>query len=89
MFSNWAAAFQLYDIRFLDAIYERKYLHFLQNFFQDQKNVINPDDLSDRFNGAGLYETTPLVKRLLQLSSVKQIAGLRPFAIPNSMWMKR
>jgi hypothetical protein len=83
---NWAAAFQLYDIRDLDALYEHKYLAFVQNFFQDQKGIQLRDDLSDRFNGTGVYSlTTPLAERLLELSSVKYIVTLTPFAIPNRM----
>jgi hypothetical protein len=86
LFPNWAAAFQLYDIRDLDALYEHKYLAFIQNFFQDQKSLNLQYDLRDRFNGTGTYElTTPLVQRLLELSSVKYIASLRQFIIPNRM----
>ena len=86
LFPNWSAAFQLYDIRDLDALYERKYLTFVQNFFHDQKGLNFHDDMGDRFMGTGAYElTTPLAKRLLQLSSVKYIATLTPFAIPNRM----
>jgi len=84
LFPNWAAAFQLYDIRNLDAMYDRKYLPFIQNFFSDQKNVSFQYDLGDRFNGIGSYSlTTPLAERLLQLSSVKYIATVRPFTVPN------
>jgi hypothetical protein len=86
LFPNWAAAFQLYDIRNLDAMYDKKYLPFVQDFFSDQKNVSFQYDLGDRFNGIGPYSlTTPLAERLLQLSSVKYIATLRPFTIPNPM----
>ena len=86
LFPNWAAAFQLYDIRNLDAMYDKKYLPFIQNFFSDQKNVSFQYDLGDRFNGIGSYSlTTPLAERLLQLSSVKYIACLRPFTVPNRM----
>jgi hypothetical protein len=85
LFPNWAAAFQLYDIRNLDAMYERKYLPFIQNFF-DRKDITLQDDLGDRFNGTGRYDlNAPLPKRLLQLSSVKYIAGIRPFIVPNRM----
>jgi membrane protein YfhO len=83
---NWSAAFQLYDIRDLDALYEHKYLTFVQNFFQDQKGPALQEDLRDRFNGTGAYTlTTPLAERLLALSSVKYIATLTPFSIPNPM----
>jgi hypothetical protein len=86
LFPNWPAAFQLYDIRDLDALYELKYLTFVRNFFQDQKGLSLLYDLGDRFNGTGAYElTATLAQRLLQLSSVKYIASLRPFTIPNRM----
>ena len=86
LFPNWAAAFQLYDIRNLDAMYDKKYLPFIQNFFSDQKNVSFEYDLGDRFNGIGSYSlTTPLAERLLQLSSVKYIASALPFTVPNRM----
>jgi hypothetical protein len=83
LFPNWAGAFQLFDIRDLDAMYEEKYLPFVRNFFRDQ-NLGSQEDLSDRFHGLGTYTlTAPLAERLLQLSSVKYIATLRPFTIPN------
>ena len=86
LFPNWSAAFRLYDIRDLDALYEQKYLTFVQNFFHDQKGHNFHDDMGDRFMGTGAYKlTTPLAERLLQLSSVKYIATLIPFTIPNRM----
>jgi membrane protein YfhO len=86
LFPDWAGAFQLFDIRNLDAMYEKKYLPFVQNFFSDQKSAGLQYDLSDRFTGAGNYElTAPLALRLLQLSSVKYIASIRAFLVPNRM----
>jgi hypothetical protein len=86
LFPDWAGAFQLFDIRNLDAMYEKKYLPFVQNFFSDQKSAGMQYDLSDRFTGAGNYElTAPLALRLLQLSSVKYIASIRAFLVPNRM----
>lgn len=86
LFPNWASAFRIWDIRDLDALYDRKYLPFLLNFFRDQKNVSSASDLADRFNGTGFYDvTTLLAKRLLQLSSVKYIATLRAFTVPNQI----
>jgi hypothetical protein len=84
LFPDWASAFQLYDIRNLDALYEKKYFPFLHTFFSDQRNI--EWDLGDRFTGSGDYElTTRLAQRLLQLSSVKYIASIRPFTVPNTM----
>ena len=86
LFPNWAAAFQLYDIRNLDAVYDKKYLPFVQGFFSDQKNVSFQYDLRDRFNGIGNYSlTTPLAERLLQLSSVKYVVSAVPLVAPNAM----
>lgn len=85
LFPNWSSAFQLHDIRDLDALYERKYLPFVRNFFRDQ-NLGNQEDFFNRFHGRGPYSlTAPLAERLLQLSSVKYIATLRPFTISNQM----
>jgi hypothetical protein len=84
LFPNWASAFRIADIRNLDALYDKKYFPFLRNFFPDQKNTPAPFDLGDRFNGTGSYDLTSLLaKRLLQLSSVKYIATLRAFTLPN------
>ncbi|HEY3456087.1 MAG TPA: YfhO family protein [Bryobacteraceae bacterium] len=84
LFPDWASAFQLYDIRNLDAMYEKKYLPFVQAFFSGQRN--NPADLSDRFTGSEDFNLgAPLAQRLLQLSSVKYIASIRPFTTPNAM----
>jgi hypothetical protein len=86
LFPNWASAFRIYDIRNLDAMYDKKYFPFLVNFFPDQKNTPSPFDLGDRFNGTGPYDvTTSLAERLLQLSSVKYIASIRAFTIPNGI----
>ena|GEM_PF-830162 len=86
LFPEWASAFQLYDIRDLDATYDNKYFPFVRNFFQDQKNLDLQYDLGDRFNGIGNYDiTTPRVRRLLQLSSVKYIATMRPFISFNRL----
>jgi hypothetical protein len=84
LFPNWASAFQLYDIRDLDAMYYNKYFPFIRNFFPDQKNAGSPNDLGDRFNGTGNYDLTAgLPKRLLQISSVKYIAMRGAFIVPN------
>lgn len=86
LFPNWASAFRIWDIRNLDALYDKKYFPFIHDFFRDQKNVSSPSDLADRFNGTGFYDiTTLLAKRLLQLSSVKYIATLRAFTVPNQI----
>ncbi len=86
LFPNWASSFQLFDIRNVDAMYDKKYFPFLVNFFPDHKHLGPPDDLGDRFTGAGNYELTgDLAQRLLKLSSVKYVATLRPFTTPHPM----
>jgi hypothetical protein len=86
LFPNWASVFRLYDIRDLDAMYDKKYLPFVRSFFSNQKNISFQYDLGDRFIGIGSYSmTTSLAERLLQLSSVKYIASALPFTVPNSM----
>jgi hypothetical protein len=86
LFPNWASAFQLYDIRNLDPMYDKKYMPFVRSFFSDQKDINFQYDLGDRFLGIGSYSLiTPLAERLLQLSSVKYIASALPFVVPNPM----
>lgn len=77
LYPNWAAAFQLYDIRDLDAMYPRKYLPFVQNFLWGPELSA---DLRDRFTGLDSYPfKAASQRRLLQLSSVKYIAAVSPF----------
>jgi hypothetical protein len=80
LFPNWASAFQLFDIRGLDAIYYVKYLPFVRTFVPGPPGAIN-DDPVDRFTGNRPYRfTEPLERRLLQLSSVKYIVSQEPYA---------
>ena len=64
--ADWASAYQLHEIRGLDALYYAKYLPFVRNFLADSDYY-----LYDRFTGGGSYEFDDyLGRRLLQLSSV-------------------
>ncbi len=84
LFPNWASAFQLFDIRDLDALYYKKFFPFLQNFLSNL--TPQPEDLRDRFNGTGDYDLrAPLPQRLLQISSVRYIAAIRAFFVPNTI----
>lgn len=78
---NWAGTFQITDIRDLDAMYYRKYLPFVRFFLSDEVLPTLGGDLQERFTGGNPHTfDTPLKRRLLQLSSVKYLLSLRPFA---------
>lgn len=88
LYPDWASAFQLFDVRDLDAIYYWKYLPFIRNFLGPPAEVpgSRPPDLYDRFTGAAPHEypfSTPLEKRLLQLSSVRFLIAARPYSDPS------
>lgn len=73
---DWPSAFDLFDIRGLDAMYYGKYLPFIQQFFPHRRHE-SGDDLYDRFTGAGVYRFDDwLQQRLLQLSSVKYLVTM-------------
>jgi hypothetical protein len=81
---NWAGSFQLADIRGLDAMYYRKYLNFVRSFLRDEIPHTAGGDLVERFTGGNEHGFgTALKRRLLQLSSVKYILSMRPFAIDS------
>lgn len=80
---NWSSVFGIYDIRDLDAVYEKKYFPFLENFFPLWQ--MGTPELESCFRGLGEYSfENPLQKRLLQLSSVKYLASVRPYSSPNA-----
>ena len=86
LYPNWASAFQLADIRDLDAMYNARYFRFLTEFFPPPREHRVGTELFDRFTGDGAYEfDLPREQRLLQLSSVKYIASTRPFPVSNSI----
>jgi Bacterial membrane protein YfhO len=86
LFPNWSSAFELSDIRGLDAVYYRKYLSFVRNFHRAPIKATNDVDLGDRFTGTGEYDFfDPLWRRLLQLSSVSKIVTTRALAAPNTI----
>ncbi len=76
---NWASAFGLSDIRDLDAMYNQTYFPFLRAFFPSWQKY-SPDLLSC-FRGLGDYSFADASeRRLLQLSSVRYLATVRPYS---------
>jgi len=83
---GWAGSFQLADIRALDAMYYRKYLPFLRSFLRDEVPHTAGGDGVDRFTGENEHSfDTALKRRLLQLSSVKYLLSMRPFATDSPL----
>ncbi len=81
---DWASVFQLADIRDLDALYYKKYLPFIRNFFL-QSRQSTEDELRDRFTG-GTYDYSFAVaaqRRLLQLTSVRYLLTRTPYEQPS------
>jgi hypothetical protein len=79
---SWAAAFQISDIRYVDALYVEGYFPFLQNFFPNWRSII--PELAQCFRGFADFDFThPLTKRLLQLSSVKYLLATKFFLPPD------
>lgn len=77
---GWAGAFQLDDIRGLDAMYYRKYFDFIRFFLQAEIPAESRGDLINRFTGLRwLPLDSPLKMRLLQLSSVRFLVSLQPY----------
>jgi hypothetical protein len=71
---SWAAAFQIFDVRDMDALYPRKYFPFLQNFFPDWRSHV--PELDSCFRGFGNFDfANPVTRRFLQLSSIRYILG--------------
>lgn len=73
LYPNWASAFQLSDIRDLDAMYYHKYFPFARNFIRD---IYRPgeSELFDRWTGGAKFTfSDPLARRLLTLSSVRYL----------------
>jgi hypothetical protein len=82
---DWASAFGLFDIRSLDAMYYRRYLPFLRQFFPFRRYQFG-DDLYDRFTGVGVYRFDDwLQQRLLQLSSVRYLVTMPSTVLEKSM----
>ncbi len=82
---NWSSAFQIRDIRNLDAMYPARYLTFLRNFMTDKEPTELADfNLTTRFNGIEriadpLFSETDAstLNRLWYLSSVRYFLATR------------
>jgi Bacterial membrane protein YfhO len=80
LYPDWASVFELQDIRDLDAMYYRKYLPFVRNFIMpDPSN--KTEEMWDRFTGdKETAFSTPVEKRLLQLSSAAYLLTSKPYS---------
>ena len=79
---NWASAFNLFDIRDLNGLYIDRYFPFLNAFFPNAANMDLGPDLKGSFRAWPIYRfSTPLEKRLLQLSSIRYLTSIA--VLPN------
>lgn len=81
LYPDWAGAFQIPDVRGLDAMYYEKYFRFLRAFLTDSRITVPDKDLINRFIGTGGYnlETGP-GRKFRQLSSVRYLLSKTPYA---------
>jgi hypothetical protein len=81
LYPNWAAAFEIADVRSLDAMYYRRYLAFIRSFLLAPGDDRRNGDLADRFTGSeGTYDfSTGIEKRFLALSSVRYLISSRTY----------
>ena len=85
LFPNWSSAFDVRDIRNLDAMYPARYLAFVRNFATDKQPAeLSDSNLTTRFNGmesmadplfSDSAEST--LSRLWYLSSVRYFLATR------------
>jgi hypothetical protein len=75
LFPNWSAAFELSDVRLLDALYYHRYITFIRSFLLTADERQRSGELADRFTGSVLAHDfeTELERRFLTLSSVKYL----------------
>jgi hypothetical protein len=78
LYPEWSAAFQIRDVRALDALYVERYLPFVGAFLKDPAG----DRLTSRFTGGGDDLAAPLTQRFLTLSSVRYVGTSQPIADP-------
>jgi len=80
-YPEWSAAFQVRDVRALDALYVERYLPFVAAFLKDPYG----DGLASRFTGGGGDDLrAPLAQRFLSLSSVRYVGTGVPIADPQA-----
>ena len=80
LYPDWAGAFQISDVRGVDAMYYQKYFRFLRAFLTDSRITVPDKDLINRFIGTGGYnlETGP-GRKFRQLSSVRYLLSKTPY----------
>jgi hypothetical protein len=66
---EWGTAFEVADVRGLDALYPARYLAFVEAFYPPEIR----DRLRTRFDGGPLQFAAPLERRFLTLSSVRYV----------------
>ena len=77
---NWSSAFELADVRNIDAMQYKRYRTFVRSFLLPAAAEARPNgDLADRFTGGDFpYEfNTELERRYLALSSIKYLISDR------------
>lgn len=83
---EWASAFQISDIRGLDAMYYGKYLPFVRAFLPGVREQRIAEELETRFIGVSYYAfNSPLERKLLQLSSVRYVVSERPYGAGSTL----
>ena len=84
LYPNWAGAFDLADVRDLDAMYTRRYMYFVRSFLLKPGDEKWRGELGDRFTGSGdgySYDLrSDLEQRFLRLSSVRYVISAGPIA---------
>ncbi|MGH6824149.1 YfhO family protein [Methyloceanibacter sp.] len=83
LFPNWAGAFELADVRGLDAMYYRRYMDFIRSFLGTPGDARLQGDLANRFTGAdpkfSYAFDTETERRFLALSSVKYLISVSEY----------
>ncbi len=85
LFPNWSSAFQICDVRDLDALYPARYLAFVRNFLSDKEPTELADfNLTTRFHGMEkladpLFTKAEMsnLQRFWYLSSVRYLLATR------------
>ncbi|HEY9778025.1 MAG TPA: YfhO family protein [Planktothrix sp.] len=79
---NWSSVFSLCDTRDEDAMYPRRYLHFVRSMIDDNKPVdhLSDDNLSTRFVGTepALCADDAAVQRFFQITSTRFVLSKVP-----------
>jgi hypothetical protein len=91
LYPNWSGAFELADVRSLDAMEYRPYFTFIRNFLlKPEDKEREHGDLADRFTGGGEVGynynfATDAEQRFLVLSSIKYLISPSEYDVPDSV----